>query len=240
MMKLRVAIIDDELHAIETLVYDLNEGFENSVEIVFTSTDPVEGVKKVRSEIPDLLFLDIEMPGLSGLDILNLIDDLNIQVVIITAHQEFAIQAVGTKAMAYLLKPVQPETLEKIIKQGLEKKQNPIKNAALKDKIPVPDREGIELIPYDNIIYCKSDGNYTTLVIIGNSKKTVSKPLKYFEVNISSEQFVRIHKTYLVNLTHVKKYLKRDGGDLVMTNNDILPVSRNYRSELLKLLQNGG
>jgi two-component system LytT family response regulator len=237
-MNLRVAIIDDEIHAIETLVYDLKEGFNKSIEIVFTSTNPVEGIKRLRSEIPDLLFLDMEMPGLSGLDILSLIDDLNIQVVITTAHQEFAIQTVGTKAIAYLLKPVQPENLETVINQALVRKQNPAKTSLLKDKIAIPDMEGIELIQYDEIIYCKSDGNYTTLALISNRKMTVSKQLKYFEENIFSEQFIRIHKSYLVNLTHVKKYLKKDGGELVMTNNDVLPVSRNSRNELLKLIQN--
>ncbi|MBN2820563.1 MAG: response regulator transcription factor [Bacteroidales bacterium] len=237
-MNLNVAIIDDEIHAIETLVYDLKEGFDKSIEIVFTSTNPVEGIKRLRSEIPDLLFLDIEMPGLSGLDILSLIDDLNIQVVITTAHQEFAIQTVGTKAIAYLLKPVQPENLEAIINQALVQKKNPVKTSLLKDKIAIPDMEGIELIQYSEIMYCKSDGNYSTLALIGNRKMTVSKPLKYFEENISSELFLRIHKSYLVNLTHVKKYLKKDGGELVMTNNDVLPVSRNSRNELLKFIQN--
>lgn len=237
-MNLKVAIIDDEIHAIETLVYDLTEDFKSSVDILFTTTHPVEGVKRLRMEKPDLLFLDIEMPGLSGLDILSLIDDLDIQVIITTAHQEFAIQTVGTKAIAYLLKPIQPENLEAVINQALERKQNPAKTSLLKDKIAIPDMEGIELIPYDEIIYCKSDGNYTTLALIGNRKMTVSKPLKYFEENIFSEQFFRIHKSYLVNLTHVKKYLKRDGGVLVMINNDGLPVSRNSRNELLKFIQN--
>lgn len=237
-MNLKVAIIDDEIHAIETLVYDLTEDFKSSVDILFTTTHPVEGVKRLRMEKPDLLFLDIEMPGLSGLDILSLIDDLNIQVVITTAHQEFAIQTVGTKAIAYLLKPIQPENLEAVINQALERKRNPAKSLILKDRIAIPDMDGIELIQYDEIIYCKSDGNYTTMALISNRKMTVSKQLKYFEENIFSEQFIRIHKSYLVNLTHVKKYLKKDGGELVMTNNDVLPVSRNSRNELLKFIQN--
>jgi two-component system LytT family response regulator len=237
-MKLRVAIIDDEIHAIETLVYDLKDGFGNSIKIVFTCTDPVEGVKKVRSEIPDVLFLDMEMPGLSGIDIMDLINDLDIQVVITTAHQEFAIQAVGSKAIAYLLKPIQPDSLNNVIRQVLEQKHIPVKSSFIKNKISVPDIQGIELIPYDEIIYCKSDGNYSTLALTGNRKMTVSKPLKYFETNISSEQFVRIHKSYLANIIHIKKYLKRDGGELVMINNDVLPVSRNNRQELLKLIQN--
>ena len=237
-MKLTAAIIDDEKHAIETLVYDLNENHSDEVEIIFSTTNPVEGTKRIRTEKPDLLFLDVNMPGLSGLDILSLIDDLNIQVVITTAHQEFAIQTVGTKAIAHLLKPIQPENLEAVINQAQKRKQNPAKTSLIKDRIAIPDIEGIELIPYDEIIYCKSDGNYSTLALLGNRKMTVSKPLKYFEENISSELFIRIHKSYLINLDHVKKYVKRDGGELVMNNNDVLPISRNSRNELLKFIQN--
>lgn len=236
-MKLRIAIIDDELHAIETLIYDLLEGFEKQIEIVFTSTDPVEGVKRLRSEIPDLLFLDIEMPGLSGLDILDLIDDLNIQVVITTAHQKFAIQTVGSKAISYLLKPLQLNDLELVMNRALEQKQEVVVNSILNDKISVPDSDGIELIPHLEILYCKADGNYSTLVLTGSRKMTVSKTLKYFADSLPASQFIRIHKSFLVNLVHVRKYLKIGGGELVMINGDILPISRSNREEILKMIQ---
>jgi two-component system LytT family response regulator len=238
-MKLKIAIIDDEIHAIETLRYDLMENFGEQIEILFTSTDPIEGLKQIREQAPDLLFLDIEMPTLSGMDLLKLISDLHIQVVITTAFQEFAIEAVGTKAIAYLLKPIQPEMLEKVMNRVLKNKQAQPRNSMLRDKIAVADLEGVELIPHDEIIYCKSDGNYSTLFLAENRKLMVSKALKYFSNNLPANQFVRIHKSYLVNLKYVKKYLKVGGGELVMTNNDVLPVSRIYRTELLKLLQNG-
>jgi two-component system LytT family response regulator len=237
-MKLKVAIIDDEIPAIETLRYDLMENYADRIEIVFTTTDPIEGVKKLRNNTPELLFLDIEMPALSGMDLLKLINDLDIQVLITTAFQEFAIEAVGTKAVAYLLKPIQPEMLEKAMDQVFKNKQTQPRNKILKDKIAVADLEGVELIPHDEIVYCKSDGNYSTLFLVGNRKLTVSKALKHFSNNLPGTQFIRIHKSYLVNLNYIKKYLKIGGGELVMTNDDVLPVSRIYRTELLKLLQN--
>jgi len=238
-MKLKVAIIDDEIPAIETLRYDLIEKYSDRIEILFTSTDPIAGLKQIREQSPNLLFLDIEMPTLSGMDLLKLISDMNIQVVITTAYQEFAIEAVGTKAVAYLLKPIPPEMLEKVMSQVFENKQTQPRNSMLRDKIAVADIEGVELISHDEIIYCKSDGNYSTLFLAENRKLTVSKALKYFSNNLPASQFVRIHKSYLVNLNYVKKYLKIGGGELVMANNDVLPVSRNYRNELLKILQNG-
>jgi two-component system LytT family response regulator len=237
-MKLKVAIIDDEIPAIETLRYDLMENYADRIEIVFTTTDPIEGVKKLRNNTPELLFLDIEMPALSGMDLLKLINDLDIQVLITTAFQEFAIEAVGTKAVAYLLKPIQPEMLEKAMDQVFKNKQTQPRNKILKDKIAVADLEGVELIPHDEIVYCKSDGNYSKLFLMGNRKLTVSKALKHFSNNLPGTQFIRIHKSYLVNLNYIKKYLKIGGGELVMTNDDVLPVSRIYRTELLKLLQN--
>ncbi len=237
-MKLKTAIIDDEIHAIETLSYDLLENYSDRIEILFSTTDPVEGARRLRSEMPDLLFLDIEMPSLSGLDLMKIIDDLNIDVVITTAYQEFAIDAVGTKAIAYLLKPIQPEKLEGAMDMIFGKKQLKFENTITKDKISVTDLNGVELIPINEIIYFKSDGNYSTLFLSSNRKIVACKTLKHFSSNLPARQFIRVHKSYLVNLNHIKKYLKTDGGELIMDNNDTLPVSRSFRGELLKIIQN--
>jgi two-component system, LytTR family, response regulator len=234
-MKLNVAIIDDEIHAIETLTYDLMENHRDEIGILFTTTSPVEGIKKLRTEKPDLVFLDIDMPGLSGLDLVYLIDDLQVKVVFTTAHQEYAVQAVETIAVGYLLKPVQPDDLKRILDKA---KGKPVINKShANDKIPVPDTDGIELISSDEIIYCKSDSNYCTLVLSGKRKITASKTLKHFEDLLNKEQFIRVHKSYLINRNHIKKYLKKDGGELVMSNNDVIPLSRNIRDEIVKLIQ---
>jgi len=236
-MKLRTCIIDDEKHATETLSYDLRERFEEKVEIVFTSNNPVEGLKKIQAEKPDLVFLDIEMPGLSGIDILSLLDDMNLDVVITTAHQAFAIQTVGTKAIAYLLKPVFPEELENVIQLAIQSKQK--RKAPKQDiKIAVPVFDGIELIDFNTIIYIKSDGNYSEIYCAENRKIVASKTLKHFEEMLPNGIFIRIHKSYLVHSGFIRKYLKRDGGEIVMSNNDVLPISRNRREEVIKLIQN--
>ncbi|WP_372948692.1 LytR/AlgR family response regulator transcription factor [Mariniphaga sp.] len=233
-MKLKVAIIDDEKHAIETLLFDLKEYHSNDIEIVFTATNPVEGLKKLHTEKPDLLFLDVDMPGLSGLDLVELMQDLPTWVVFTTAHLEYAVKAVETLASGYLLKPVQSDDLKRIIEKVKAEKQNKKTNQTVSGKIPVPDADGIELIPWDEIIYCKSDSNYCELNLTGERRIVASKTLKYFESNLPVSQFYRIHKSYLVNLHHIKKYLKHDGGELVMSNGKVLPVSRNSRDEILK------
>lgn len=236
-MKLRVAIIDDEKHAIETLVYDLSENFEEEIEIIFTENNPVEGLKKIRSQTPDLLFLDIEMPGLSGIDILKLIDDLKIKVVITTAHEDFAIQSVGTKAISYLLKPVIPEHLNELMEKVRESMEVDNQISTLKNKISIPVFDGIEIVSFDEIIYCKSDSNYTELVLKNQRKLIASKTLKYCSSYLPENQFIRIHKSYLINIDCIKKYLKKDGGEIIMSNNDILPISRKVKTEIVKLIQ---
>jgi two-component system LytT family response regulator len=237
-MKLTAAIIDDEKHAIETLRYDLAENHKDEIEILFSTTNPVEGAKRIRTEKPDLLFLDVDMPGLSGLELIQLIDDLPTRVVFTTAHMEYAIKAVETIASGYLLKPVQAEDLQRIIEKVKNEKASAMASFSISGKIPFADTDGIELIAYEDIIYLKSDSNYCELKLTGNRKKLASKTLKYFEEILPSGQFFRIHKSYLINIQQVKKYLKRDGGELLMSNNEVLPVSRNNRLEILKLIQN--
>lgn len=237
-MKLKVAIIDDEKHAIETLTYDLKDIFEDRVEIVFTATNPVEGLKLLKAEQPDLLFLDMDMPRLSGLDVLHLVEDMQIQVIITTAHVEYAVQTVGTKAVVYLLKPVQPEILTETVEKCIGRIETKQKNADTPTKISVPVLDGYVILKCANIIFCKSDNNYTEFVLEGGRKLVASKTLKYFEEILPASEFLRVHKSYIVNTNHILKYFKRDGGEILTTGNYTLPVSRSQREEILKLIQN--
>jgi two-component system LytT family response regulator len=237
-MTLKIGIIDDEIHAIQTLTYDLNENFGNVVEIVFSSNNPIEGIKNIRERMPDLLFLDMDMPRLSGLDVLSLIDDLDINVVITTAHEEYAVKAYGTNAIAYLLKPVQPEQLKAIVEKQLSEISASKTTLLSAGKISIPVFDGFEILEFDEIIYCKSDNNYSEIIITGNRKIVASKTLKYFEELLPANIFRRVHKSYLVNENHIKKYLKRDGGVIMVTQGKTIPVSRTQRDELLKLIQN--
>lgn len=237
-MKLRVGIIDDEIHAIQTLVYDLNDMFGDDIQIVFSSNNPVEGIKNIRDKMPDLVFLDMDMPRLSGLEVLSLIEDLKIKIIITSAHEEYAIKSVGTNAIAYLLKPVQADSLKSVVElavknTGISQNGNPTPG-----KIGIPVFDGFEIIDYNEIIFCKSDNNYSEIILQNHRKIIASKTLKYFEEMLPGNIFIRVHKSYLVNINHIKKYFKRDGGEIMVTNDRIIPVSRNQRDEILKLIQN--
>jgi two-component system LytT family response regulator len=236
-MKLKVGIIDDEKHAIDTLTYDLIENHSHEIEILFSTTNPLEGVKQIRITNPDLLFLDVNMPGLSGLDLADLMHDVPTHIVFTTAHQEYAAKAVETNVSGYFLKPVQTDDLQQIIKKTKTGKRKQENEKIISGKIPVSDADGIELVPWNEIIYCKSDNNYCELYLTGNRKIVASKTLKHFETNLPSIHFLRIHKSYLINFQHIRKYLKREGGELQMTNGSIIPVSRNSRDKILKRFQ---
>jgi two-component system, LytTR family, response regulator len=237
-MKLRTAIIDDEIHCLETLAYDLRENHEDRIQIIFTSRNGLEAIKLLNKFKPDLIFLDIEMAGLGGFDILEVLNDKTIKVVFTTAHSKYAVKAVGSQADAYLLKPILPEELKAVIGKVHEEIQASSKAASIK-KLSIPNSNGIELIPYEEIIYCKSDDNYTTVFLCSGEKIVASKTLKYFGQLLPEGQFVRIHKSFIINLMHLKKYLKTDGGIVVMLKDIKLPVSRFQKENLLKLIQTG-
>lgn len=237
-MKLRTAIIDDEIHCIETLAYDLREDHADKIDILFTSRDSVEAVKQIKKERPDLVFLDIEMPRLSGFDVLELLEEVPMQVIFTTAHSEYAIKAVGSKAVAYLLKPVQSEDLEAAIAK-VYAAFKPTQNPTLQQRLAVPSVTGIELIPHEEIIYCRSNDNYTEFFLYSGQVILASKTLKHFVELLPEDQFLRIHKSYVVNLSHVRKYLKTDGGVVLMENDITLPVSRLNKEKLLRLIQGG-
>lgn len=237
-MKLKTGIIDDEVHCIETLAYDLKSGHHDKIEIIFTARNGLEAIKLINKFKPQLLFLDIEMAGLGGFDILDVLHDKTIKIVFTTAHSKYAVKAVGSKADAYLLKPIMPEEL----KAAVDKIYNEVDtqfNATSIKKLSVPNSNGIELVPYEDIIYCQSDDNYTTLFLCSGEKVVASKTLKYFGEVLPEGQFVRIHKSFIINLMHLKKYLKIDGGVVVMGKGVKLPVSRIQKDNLLKLIQTG-
>lgn len=241
-MKIKTAIIDDEIHCIQTLAYDLKTHHSNRIELIFTTRSGVEGLKLINKHKPQLLFLDIEMAGLGGFDILEVIDKEELKVVFTTAHSKYAIKAVGSKADGYLLKPVLLQDLEQVVTKIYEELEAanavPMSPISLQ-KLSVPNNNGIDLIPFNDIIYCKADDNYTVFYLCSGEKVMASRTLKHFGEILPENQFVRIHKSYIVNLRHLKKYLKTDGGIVIMENQITLPVSRVQKDNLLTLIQKG-
>ena len=236
-------IIDDEPRSIATLK-NLIRDYCPSVQVIDTGQSVEEGVRILNEQQPDILFLDIAMPDGSGFDLLEKLEEKTFEVIFTTAFDQYAIKAFDFSAMNYLLKPINPEELQKVIEQYQSissKKTNPARFEILENglkkgfnKIALPCMEGIEFVELKDIIYCEADSNYCTFFLINGSKTIVSRPLNNYEKLLSESFFYRIHHKYLVNLKQVKKYLKGSGGQVVLQNDLVLDVSVRKKEGFLK------
>lgn len=235
-MKLKAAIVDDELHCIETLKYDLEESFSDKVEVLFECNNSVECVENLKSIKPDVLFIDIEMPGLNGFDLIKVIQPKNTKIVFTTAHQRHAIEAIGFKPEAYLLKPIELEELGKVV-EDLYQAKRPSLESGISDKLAISTTEDIELVKHSEIIYAKASNNYTEIYLKEGNTKLISKTLKFVSAQLPDSSFFRVHKSYLVNMNHISRYRKADGGMLIMSDEAEIPVSSDKKEDLLLLIQ---
>lgn len=241
---IKAVIIDDERNSRMALA-KLIEVYAKDVKILAEAASLEEGLHAIKTHQPDLVFLDLEMPDHNGLELFEQLDKINFEVIITTGHQEYAVKAVRTAALDYLLKPIDIEELEQAIgrvfakrKQKRENKNFDIfiknfKNVS-EQQIALASSDGLTFLKVKEIIYCKGDGAYTYFFINDGSKITVSKNLKEFEELLSDKGFFRIHKSYLINLTHMKKYVRGDGGYVVLSNGDNADVSKRKKEGFLK------
>lgn len=235
-MKLKVAIVDDELHCIETLKYDLEHSFTDKVDVLFECDNSVKCVENLKSIKPDVLFIDIEMPGLNGFELLKVIEPRNTKIVFTTAHARHAIEAIDFKPEAYLLKPIDVSDLEIVIDKLLTQKR-PSSDKGISDKLAISTTEDIELVKHTDIVYARASNNYTEIHTSDGNVKLISKTLKFVSAQLPDTTFFRVHKSYLINLNHIQKYRKSDGGMLIMSDETEIPVSSDKKEELLLLIQ---
>lgn len=239
-MKLRAILVDDERHSLETTSILIRK-FCSDVEIIAELNHPLEAVDIINREEPDLLFLDVSMPQMNGFELLNTLTYKEADVIFTTAYDEYALEGFRQGATHYLVKPIEAsdlvESVQRVRKRHSEKKP-PTTSASigLKPKIPISSLNGVELIEVEQIIRCESDGNYTTIVV-GQRKVTVSKTLKEIEKQlVEFPYFFRLHNSHLVNLNHVVKYIRGEGGAVILTNQEEIGVSRSKKIELLEVL----
>lgn len=246
-------IIDDEENSRETLRGKLDL-FCPEVEVAGEAGDVKSGMALLEEKKPDLLFLDIELAGESGFDILQALQekpDLNPAVVFITAHDEFAIQAIKFSALDYLLKPIDPEELVKAIRKVEEEKGLPKKAASFNvlvenirqaadspKKIVVPTSDGMHVIKISEIIRLESSSNYTTFHIRDQKPLLASRTLKEFDSMLEGYAFNRIHKSHLVNMNYLSRYVQTDGGYLILEDGSQIPVANRKKEQLLSILKN--
>lgn len=244
---IKAVIIDDERHSVETLKLKLDKHCPD-VEVAASFTDSEQGAAHLRKNPPDLLFLDIEMPRLNGFELLESLGEVPFDVIFTTAYDEFGIRAIKFSALDYLLKPIQVDELKAAVERHSRKSTHNLSNSQLEvlfsnireeqrgrpGKIALATKESIEFVFPEEIVACSSDSNYTMIYLKDGRKKLISRTLKDFEELLSEFGFYRTHHSHLVNLNHVREFVRADGGYLVMSNKMTLPVSRSRREELLR------
>ena len=240
----RSIIVDDELKSRESLKILLEDFCEN-VEVLALCQNVAEGIEAVSKHKPDVVFLDIQMQRETGFDLLSKIKSIDFEVIFTTAYSEYAIKAFKFSAIDYLLKPIDIEELKKALHK-VEKKlngsisdrleqliQNLKPSSAQNYKLALPTADGLIFIKIDDILYCEASSNYTYIFSSDGKKYLVSRTLKEYEDMLSEHNFFRIHNSYLINLGSVKKYVRGEGGYVVMNNDVSLDVSKRKKDSFL-------
>lgn len=245
---IRSIIVEDEKHSRETLVGMLNRYCKN-VEIVAEADSYRSGLDMIRKHKPDVIFLDIQMPDGSGFRLLEEIEKVDFEIIFTTAFDQFAIKAIKYSALDYLLKPIDAEELVNSVKkveakintQGVnENIQVLLDNIKAKEpdphKIVLSTSEKIHIIETDQILRCESDNYYTNFFLLDGKKILVSKTLKENEELLGGHNFIRPHKSHLVNVKYIKGFLRNDGGYIEMTDGSKIPVSRRKREKIIEII----
>ncbi len=242
---IRVVIIDDDCQSIDVLRTLLDEycpGFK----IVGSANNIESGAREIIIKQPEIVFLDIEMPGGSGFDLLKMLNNRNFDVVFITAHNKYAIDAIKHSALDYLLKPFDVkeflETIERIKGNQRNKTLNydillENINGPVPKKLVVASSRGYEYIPVDSIVRIESERSYARIFLTNGRIIMVSKCLNDYQNMLCPKTFFRIHNSHLINLNHVIMYSRNDGGYVEMVDKSKIPVSRNKKDIFMNVMQ---
>jgi two-component system, LytTR family, response regulator len=248
MSTLNAILVDDEFNSLENLSSKLTE-FCPEINIVAQTQEPENAIKLIDTLKPEVLFLDIEMPRINGFTLLKEIKHKNLEIIFTTAYNHFAIDAIRLSAFDYLTKPISIDALQSATQRLQASKfsntnaQLEILNDALnnpKDQnknIALPTTDGFEMVSIADMIHLESSSSYTKIYFNNNISFLVSKPLAEFEIMLKDYQFFRVHHGHLINLKYVKKYLKNDGGQVVLKNDTTIEISRRKKDDFLKILK---
>ena len=232
-------LIDDEQASL-TLLAGLLTTYCPQVDILGTYSDPLEGLKALPQIAPDLLFVDIQMPLISGLDLVRIIGENRCQVVFVTAHQKYALEAIKLLPADYLLKPVDPEALmasiRKVEKRIQEGGSASVSEESADQYIRIPDSEGFHLVHVPQIVRVEADNSYSTIVLNDGRSMVISRGIREFVPLLDANAFFRVHRSHIINLAFLQSYSAAEGGTATLTNGDQVPVSRRRMKELKEKL----
>ena len=247
---IKAILIDDERSSLESLAFEI-DAYCTDVKVVGSSRDPEEGIELIKSLKPDLVFLDIEMPGMNGFELLQSFPAIPFDVIFVTAYDQFAIRAFEFNAIDYILKPVRKIKLVQAVEKVKNKMQHHFDAGQLAalmqnlqvqskgglEKIALPIGDGFSMVHINDIAYLNADSNYTWVYMADGKKHLIAKTLKEIEGMLNFAQYLRVHKSYSVNLNHIDRYVRGQGGYLITTDGVQIPVSRAQKSELMERLK---
>ena len=243
-------IVDDEPHCCEALA-TLLQRYCPEVKILDICYSATAALSSIKEHKPQILFLDIEMPFMNGFELLEKLGEINFELIFTTSYDQYAIKAIRFSALEYLLKPIDREELQLSVQKALRQNSYPfsqqyqmliekIKHPAIPvNRIAIPTLEGFQLVLIESIIRCESDSNYTFLFLKDKRKLIASRNLKEIEELLEDYPFLRVHNSYLVNINEVEKYIKGEGGYLVMSDGATVNVSRSRKELLIKKFLQG-
>ncbi|MEO8934982.1 MAG: LytTR family DNA-binding domain-containing protein [Xanthomarina sp.] len=240
---IKAVIVDDEPKAIKSLTWEL-ESFKNDIQVVETFTSPEKAIAYLKTNTPDCLFLDINMPTMDGFQFLDCINHKDYAVIITTAYNEYALKALKNEAIDYLLKPIDSDDLEESIKKIKKFQTNIFSISKVEEvllnfntnpkhqKIIVNTDGKLIFLNIDEILYVESDGNYSTFVMTNHQKTLVTKKIKEIDALLPESCFFRIHNSFIINLSKIKEFVKSEAY-VVMESNEKIPVARQRKSDFL-------
>ena len=244
---MKALLIDDEKDARFILRNLLERKHSDQIEIIGEADDVAPGVEAIKSLKPDLVFLDIQMKKGTGFDLLSQFDEIDFEIIFITAHNQYGVEAFKFSAFGYLLKPINRKDLEEVIsklqskfEQSKSKVKDRLKvlienygNEGEIQKLILPNVEGFQVVKINQIIRLEGDRNYTNFILVGGKKITATKNLGEYEELLNAHGFFRIHQSTIVSLRHIAAYLKTDGGMVETTDGARLKISRYRKNEFL-------
>ena len=244
---LKAILVDDEVSSLQNLQQKIVE-FCPGIKVVAAAQKPEEAIFLIRHHNPDVIFLDIEMPRMSGFRVLEELEDIGAEIIFTTAYNHYAIDAIRISAFDYLVKPISVEDLQNAVNRLVvqhdrqtQEKLNVLRKSlqegkSQEDRIAIPTSEGMEFINIKNIVRIESSSNYSKLYLLNGQTILVTRLLKDFEEMLLPYRFYRVHHSHLINLTYIKKYIRGEGGQVVMQNGDVIDVARRKKDEFLKLI----
>jgi two-component system LytT family response regulator len=247
-MKLKAIIIDDEASSRNTLRQKIIT-YCPDVEVITECENGEQGIHAIETLKPHIVFLDVEMPRMNGFVMLQQLKNQHFELIFTTAYDHYAIRAIRYSALDYLVKPVEVKELQAAVAKAKQKISSPgsdqrietllhnlVEERTGNKRLAVPSMEGLSFIEVNDIIYLEAESNYTIIHLYPTGKLTVSKTLKDFEDLLSPAIFLRIHHSHIINKDHIQKYLKGEGGQVVMRNGKVLDVSRRKKEEFMKAI----